>query len=64
MKLLFLPLKQDSEMCSFGRGLIKDLRRRWPHYLSDFKDGELKKDYPLFYCCSLRLIVSFKTPDF
>lgn len=31
--------RKDSEMCSFGRGLIRDLRRRWPHYLSDFKDG-------------------------
>lgn len=31
--------RKDSEMCSFGRGLIRDLRRRWPHYCSDFKDG-------------------------
>ncbi|KAL8589910.1 hypothetical protein ACOMHN_023997 [Nucella lapillus] len=25
--------------CSFMRGLIADVRRRWPHYWSDFKDG-------------------------
>ncbi|XP_020617699.1 sodium bicarbonate transporter-like protein 11 isoform X1 [Orbicella faveolata] len=31
--------QKKSELFSFGRGLIRDLKRRWPHYLSDFKDG-------------------------
>ncbi|XP_078353100.1 solute carrier family 4 member 11-like isoform X2 [Oculina patagonica] len=31
--------QKKSELFSFGRGLIRDFRRRWPHYFSDFKDG-------------------------
>lgn len=31
--------QKKSELFSFGRGLIRDFKRRWPHYLSDFKDG-------------------------
>ncbi|XP_022783031.1 sodium bicarbonate transporter-like protein 11 [Stylophora pistillata] len=31
--------EKRSELFSFGRGVIRDFRRRWPHYLSDFKDG-------------------------
>lgn len=41
-KSSFVHQKEDqkkSELCSFGCGLMRDLRRRWPHYISDFKDG-------------------------
>jgi len=31
--------RKKSELFSFGRGLARDLKRRLPHYLSDFKDG-------------------------
>lgn len=41
-KSSFIHQKEDqkeSELCAFGHGLLRDFRRRWPHYLSDFKDG-------------------------
>ena len=40
---------QRSELFSFGRGVIRDFRRRWPHYLSDFKDGKLRCMYQIHY---------------
>lgn len=41
-KSSFIHQRDDekrSELFFFGRGVIRDFRRRWPHYLSDFKDG-------------------------
>lgn len=41
-KSSFIHQKEDrkkSELCAFGRGILRDFRRRWPYYLSDFKDG-------------------------
>ena len=31
---------QKKIQCGFMKGLIGDLRRRLPHYFSDYKDGE------------------------
>ena len=31
---------QNRVQCGFMKGLIGDLRRRLPHYISDYKDGE------------------------
>jgi len=41
-KSSFVHQREDQkkpELCSFGCGLMRDLKRRWPHYLSDYKDG-------------------------
>ena len=31
----------QSDQCWFARGLRDDLKRRLPHYISDYKDGTL-----------------------
>ena len=31
---------QEEDRCFFGRGIYCDLKRRLPHYLSDYKDGK------------------------
>lgn len=41
-KSSFVHQREDQkkpELCSFGCGLMRDLKRRLPHYLSDYKDG-------------------------
>jgi len=37
MLLIFV---QDYSVWHIGRGLYDDLKRRLPHYLSDYKDGK------------------------
>ncbi|XP_041360225.1 sodium bicarbonate transporter-like protein 11 isoform X2 [Gigantopelta aegis] len=48
--------------CGFGRGIIGDLKRRFPHYLSDYKDGVIGHNTPhkviattffLYFACVL-----------
>ncbi|KAG1693495.1 Sodium bicarbonate transporter-like protein 11 [Nymphon striatum] len=33
----------ENKMCRFGYGIKEDLKRRLPHYLSDYTDGEQKE---------------------
>lgn len=32
---------QKYNLIAFGRGIKEDFKRRWPHYTSDFVDGEV-----------------------
>ncbi|ESO01913.1 hypothetical protein HELRODRAFT_65855 [Helobdella robusta] len=38
-KMVDPQVQNSSRMCWIGRGIREDLKRRLPHYLSDFKDG-------------------------
>ncbi|KAK7501045.1 hypothetical protein BaRGS_00007530 [Batillaria attramentaria] len=53
---------EGGKKCIFGRGLIGDLKRRLPHYWSDYKDGFVGKKTPhkvvattlfLYFACVL-----------
>ena len=37
--VVFAAIQPQSDQCWFAQGLRADLKRRLPHYISDYKDG-------------------------